>query len=110
LLPAATPGPGALSGNIDDVFNRDRNAVKWAAPYSPSHLLPAGVSLTQGVVTVEREPSLNMRLNLICATKQIFHEDDWIGRAGREIGLQRGDVARIVNELRHEQITLPAGD
>jgi hypothetical protein len=99
-----------LSGNIDDVFNRDRNAVKWAAPYSPSHLLPAGVSLTQGVVTVEREPSLNMRLNLICATKQIFHEDDWIGRAGREIGLQRGDVARIVNELRHEQITLPAGD
>jgi hypothetical protein len=68
------------------------------------------VSLTQGVVTVEREPSLNMRLNLICATKQIFHEDDWIGRAGREIDLQRGDVARIVNELRHEQITLPAGD
>ena len=67
LLPAATPGPGALSGNIDDVFNRHRNAVKRAAPYSPSHLIPAGV------------------------------------------GLQRGDVARIVNEMRHEQITLVGG-
>src|ERR1700692_1882360 len=41
LLPASASRPGLLSANIDDVFDRDRNTVKWVAPYSPSHLLPA---------------------------------------------------------------------